>query len=577
MKTYSKYFKILFLTLIFNLNSALGQDIHTDLQAYLKAENNLTDESSNGHTASGANISYDDGKFGTSSFSFNGSNSKIDINGLISNTSTSTGTFSLWVKLSDVTPSSNSTLLAAGDASSRYWVGAYLTTSGKLRLAGVNNGSTQFLIESQNTELLNNTWHHLSFVQDGVQPKIYVDGNLIFTNNLTGTNLAYWINGSSTYDVFGLGYLNQNNITQWWLNGQMDEVRVYSRALTSSDVQALAQFNPDNSGGGGGATSLWTQNGSDVYYNDGNVGIGTADPEEKLHIEKSGNTFIKLVNTATNGSTVRFGPVSTNGKVETQLQFEKELGFYDHSQSAWRFNIKSDGNVGIGIYDPNATLHIKGAARESFRVTGVGSTSKYLSVWQGTGSPVIDAIGSPSLYLGYDYESDVIINRNGSKGVAIGTSSVPSGYKLAVDGKAIMEEVKVELSGTWPDYVFEPTYNLRSLEETEAYIQSNKHLPEIPSAKEMEANGVQLGEMNMLLLKKIEELTLHTIAQQKEIEQLKANQFPSSERSDASGLGVGSDIQTNEKRGEETEDQRGELEKKIEELLKRIEKLEKTK
>ena len=94
------------------------------------------------------------------------------------------------------------------------------------------------------------------------------------------------------------------------------------------------------------------------------------------------------------------------------------------------------------------------------------------------------------------------------------------GYRLAVDGKAIMEEVKVELSGSWPDYVFSPDYNLRSLEETETFIQENHHLPEIPSAAEIEAEGLALGERNALLLKKIEELTLHTIKQQKLIEEL---------------------------------------------------------
>ena len=67
----------------------------------------------------------------------------------------------------------------------------------------------------------------------------------------------------------------------------------------------------------------------------------------------------------------------------------------------------------------------------------------------------------------------------------------------------------------WPDYVFEPEYNLLSLEETEAFIKKHQHLPELPSAKEIEANGVQLGEMNRLLLQKIEELTLHLIEQQK--------------------------------------------------------------
>ena len=90
--------------------------------------------------------------------------------------------------------------------------------------------------------------------------------------------------------------------------------------------------------------------------------------------------------------------------------------------------------------------------------------------------------------------------------------------KLVVDGKINSEEVNVEIING-PDYVFEPDYDLRTLEETKAYIAQYKHLPEIPSAKEMEANGVDLGEMNMLLLKKIEELTLHQIQLLERLEQ----------------------------------------------------------
>ncbi|MEM0942053.1 MAG: helicase associated domain-containing protein [Bacteroidota bacterium] len=83
-----------------------------------------------------------------------------------------------------------------------------------------------------------------------------------------------------------------------------------------------------------------------------------------------------------------------------------------------------------------------------------------------------------------------------------------------------------------PDYVFEPDYELRSLQETKEYISEYKHLPEIPSAKEMEANGVDLGDMNMRLLKKIEELTLHQIEllerlekQQEQINELKKSKL----------------------------------------------------
>ena len=98
-----------------------------------------------------------------------------------------------------------------------------------------------------------------------------------------------------------------------------------------------------------------------------------------------------------------------------------------------------------------------------------------------------------------------------------GIGTTTPGNKLEVNGTIRSKEVIVEATN-WPDYVFEEDYNLTSLKELEAYIKANKHLPEIPSAKEMEANGIILGEMNMLLLKKIEELTLHTIQQQKELD-----------------------------------------------------------
>lgn len=102
-----------------------------------------------------------------------------------------------------------------------------------------------------------------------------------------------------------------------------------------------------------------------------------------------------------------------------------------------------------------------------------------------------------------------------AKAASIGTGTLPAGYKLSVDGKIMAEEVTVQLSQTWPDYVFAPEYDLMSLSETEAFINENSHLPGLPSAAEVAAEGFDLAEMNRLLLEKIEELTLHTIEQQK--------------------------------------------------------------
>lgn len=113
----------------------------------------------------------------------------------------------------------------------------------------------------------------------------------------------------------------------------------------------------------------------------------------------------------------------------------------------------------------------------------------------------------------------LMIKANGN--VGIGTIA-PGTSKLAVEGTIAARRVKVTQAATWPDYVFEEHYALPSLQKTEAFIRENKHLPEVPSAKEVAENGQDLGDMNAILLKKVEELTLHLISMQKEIAEVKA-------------------------------------------------------
>ena len=103
--------------------------------------------------------------------------------------------------------------------------------------------------------------------------------------------------------------------------------------------------------------------------------------------------------------------------------------------------------------------------------------------------------------------------------VAIGTTSVPTGYNLAVEGKIRTREVRVD-QDTWPDYVFEQDYDLPSLEEIQKHIDEKGHLPNIPSALDVQINGVELGEMDRRLLQKIEELTLYIIQLEKRIKDL---------------------------------------------------------
>ncbi len=102
--------------------------------------------------------------------------------------------------------------------------------------------------------------------------------------------------------------------------------------------------------------------------------------------------------------------------------------------------------------------------------------------------------------------------------VGIGTTTPKE--KLAVNGNIRAKEIKVEMAN-WPDYVFAPEYQNTSLAELEKFIKMNKHLPDMPTAKEVEEHGVSLGEMNKVLLKKVEELTLHLIEKDKDIQLLK--------------------------------------------------------
>lgn len=102
-----------------------------------------------------------------------------------------------------------------------------------------------------------------------------------------------------------------------------------------------------------------------------------------------------------------------------------------------------------------------------------------------------------------------VLTTNSSGNIGIGTSD-PQGYKLAVNGGIHSKSVKVDLTG-WPDFVFLKDYQLPTLTAVKTYIASNKHLPDMPSAEEVHKNGLDLGEMNRLLLKKVEELTLYLI------------------------------------------------------------------
>lgn len=136
-----------------------------------------------------------------------------------------------------------------------------------------------------------------------------------------------------------------------------------------------------------------------------------------------------------------------------------------------------------------------------------GQTNNSINFYRGSGKT-----GGFMTFCTDDNSEKMRIAINGN--IGIGTT-IPD-EKLTVKGKIHTQEVRVDMAGPLvPDYVFANDYKLKSLQEVEDFIKENKHLPEIPSSNEIENNGLMLAQMNMSLLKKIEELTLYMISQNK--------------------------------------------------------------
>ena len=118
------------------------------------------------------------------------------------------------------------------------------------------------------------------------------------------------------------------------------------------------------------------------------------------------------------------------------------------------------------------------------------------------------------------------IYQNGQVKIGAKAPTTQTDYRLSVEGKLVAQSLYVTNPSNWADFVFAPTYQRMPLPELETYLRHNKHLPAIPSASAIEANGYNVSEMDAKLLQTVEELTLHVIALNKEVQQLKAQLAP---------------------------------------------------
>jgi hypothetical protein len=177
-------------------------------------------------------------------------------------------------------------------------------------------------------------------------------------------------------------------------------------------------------------------------------------------------------------------------------------------------NVTLDANSGSALWNANK-LQGRSVATST-------PSSGHVLKWNGSAwAPATDATGSGGSGFWLQSGSDIYFDTGN---VGIGTSSPD--HELTVNGKIHAEEVIVDLNIPAPDYVFDEGYKLRTTKELEDFLKQNSHLPDIPPAKEMEENGIDLSRINMMLLKRIEELTLYIIDQEKRIKSIESLATP---------------------------------------------------
>lgn len=233
------------------------------------------------------------------------------------------------------------------------------------------------------------------------------------------------------------------------------------------------------------------------YYYEGSTVVNASETFNSTNGLNTG-TYNKSSPAGITFTTFPTTTINTNFTIGTENQ--SNLLFKTNNTS--RFKISGDGIVTI---DANTTLN--GSLTANNLTLGTPDVTKATFQLGVAGNATVNGllvIGKPANFTQ--------------------TTPFPTGYSLYVQDGILTEKVKVAVKTTtdWRDYVFENDYKLKSLEEVETFVKTNKHLPGIPSAKEVVANGLDLATMDAKLLEKIEELTLYMIELKKQNDLLAA-------------------------------------------------------
>jgi|GEM_PF-4713290 len=258
----------------------------------------------------------------------------------------------------------------------------------------------------------------------------------------------------------------------------------------------------------------------------GKIGMGTKNPSERLDV--AGNIAIPFG-----------GILRTNATSHTSRNILKTgwiSGVGDHLDLMVPGNVQAEnnlavriletGNVGIGSTNPAHKLTVANGyvsvGKEYGIVTAWESGSEYGYLLHATGIQSLAGIGANAPHdFGSQIRSDALIAFVETDQEKVSGWMNLNNNQFIWNGRISSSEVLVQTS-VWADYVFKKGYQLKSLNEVESFIQTNGHLPNTPSQEEVVAKGINVSEMTNLQQEKIEELFLHTIEQQKQIELLKA-------------------------------------------------------
>ncbi|MCC5939257.1 MAG: hypothetical protein JJU34_18400 [Lunatimonas sp.] len=268
---------------------------------------------------------------------------------------------------------------------------------------------------------------------------------------------------------------------------------------------------------------IWTIVGAqtNVFPSSGNVGIGTTSPTSTLFVrgdvifrrgDTGGGNFIQFHSDA-GGSYITSDDPASNQKnlyiiasptgpnnLDRSIIFQAGKS---NGAPQSRMIVMGSGNVGIGTTNPTHRLQVSGSGKWT------GNSSSYTEIHSNTSGQYLRQFANNGTT-----ESWII------RGYATGgVQAMFNNGGINVNGTVKAKEVNITTAG-WPDYVFKSDYNLMPLSEVEGFIRQNGHLPNIPNEAEVMANGVNLGEINVLLLKKIEELTLYIISQNQKMDML---------------------------------------------------------